>query len=83
MGESDGLACEALELAPLAIEKTAPLDEILRRIAADDLFGKTGDGDVGVGHLFRDLINREALEETAPTVGLTLAAATFARRIVR
>jgi len=27
------------------------------------------------------VINRETLEETAPTVGLTLAAATFARRI--
>ena len=46
-----GLAREALELAPLAVEKAAPLHEVFRRVAADDLFGERGNRDVGRGHL--------------------------------
>ena len=58
-GGVGGLAGEALELAPLAVEKAAPLHEILRRIAADDLLGKGGDGDVGVRHLARERDQRD------------------------
>ena len=40
VGASAGLGGEAFELAALAVEKAAPLHQILRRIAADGLFGK-------------------------------------------
>ncbi len=53
-GGLGGLARESLELAALAVEKAAPLDEILGRIAADDLLGEGGDRDVGLGHLARE-----------------------------
>ena len=52
-GEVGGFAREAIELAPLAVEEAAPLDEVLGRIAADDLLRKAGNGDVGVPHLTR------------------------------
>ena len=38
----------------LADQEAGPLHEIFGRVAADRLFGKRADGDVGVGHLLRD-----------------------------
>ena len=54
VGGVGGLVGEALELAALAVEKAAPLDEILGRVAADDLLGKRGERDVGGRHLARE-----------------------------
>ena len=53
-GGLGGLAGESLDLAALAVEKSAPLDEILGRVAADDLFGEGRERDVGLGHLARN-----------------------------
>ncbi len=46
-----GLVGKALELATLTVEEAAPLHQVFRWIAADDLFGKRRDGDVLVSHL--------------------------------
>ena len=41
---------EALELAPLGGDEAAPLDQVLRGVAADDLLGEDGDGRALLGH---------------------------------
>ena len=81
MGESAVSRGESFELAALPVEEAAPLDQIFRGIAADDLLGESGEGDIGLRHLARQGDEQGDVAGTAPTVGLTLATASFASRM--